>query len=231
MMKEDPNIFEDVSVDDHNFGASSLRYSTMLASDVKCSLGHQIQSLIADLGCGDAALARALLAKNLIVLSFDLVSDGAFVTEADICSQVPLPGSEPQSAESIQGEAQVVDVVVCALSLMSTNWPRCISEAWRILRPGDTYGADRGELMIAEVASRFTSVNDFTSLINSIGFKLQEKVAAVHAVGCQWVTQFTGRSEQPFYAVSVQKGGETGDFRAGVDSTYGSWPRFEVLRV
>lgn len=93
------------------------------------------RTVIADLGCGDAALARAL-AKNLVVLSFDLVSDGAYVTEADICSHVPLPGSEPESAESTQGRAQVVDVVVCALSLMSINWPKCISEAWRILRPG-----------------------------------------------------------------------------------------------
>lgn len=151
--------------------------------------------MIADLGCGDAALAQALLAKNLVVLSFDLVSDGTYVIEADICSHVPLPGSEPQSAESAQGEAQVVDVVVCALSLMSTNWPKCIGEAWRILRPGcasydlgrnlDTYRVGRGELMIAEVASRFTSMDKFISLINSIGFKLQKKVAVVHTVGCQ----------------------------------------------
>lgn len=97
---------------------------------------YPAKTVIADLGCGDAALARALLTKNFTVLSFDLVSDGAYVTEADICSRVPLPGSEPQSVEVAQGEAQVVDVVVCSLSLMSTNWPKCISEAWRILRPG-----------------------------------------------------------------------------------------------
>lgn len=94
------------------------------------------RTVIADLGCGDAALARNLLPKNFVVFSFDLVSDGAYVIEADICSHVPLPGSEPQSEGSTQGEAQVADVVVCALSLMSTNWPKCISEAWRILRPG-----------------------------------------------------------------------------------------------
>lgn len=97
---------------------------------------YPTKTVIADLGCGDAALARALLPRNLVVLSFDLVSDGAYVTEADICSRVPLPGSEPQSTETTQGEAQIVDVVVCALSLMNTNWPTCIREAWRILRPG-----------------------------------------------------------------------------------------------
>ena len=68
------------------------------------------------------------------MLSFDLVSDGAYVIEADICSRIPLPGSEPSSEG--EGEAQIVDVVVCALSLMGTNWPGCIREAWRILKPG-----------------------------------------------------------------------------------------------
>ena len=97
---------------------------------------YPVKTVIADLGCGDAALARALLPKNFVILSFDLVSDGAYVIEADICSHVPLPGTESLSTESTQGEAQVVDVVVCALSLMSTNWPRCINEAWRILKPG-----------------------------------------------------------------------------------------------
>ena len=70
------------------------------------------------------------------MLSFDLISDGAFIVEADICSSIPLPGSEPSSSQKSEGEAQVVDVAVCALSLMGTNWPRCIREAWRILKPG-----------------------------------------------------------------------------------------------
>ncbi|KAH0840082.1 putative uracil phosphoribosyltransferase [Lanmaoa asiatica] len=166
MMKEDPTIFEDYHV------GFRRQVQSWPSNPVSCYISelssYPTKTVIADLGCGEAALARALLAKNLIVLSFDLVSDGAYVIEADICSQVPLPGSEPHSAESINGEAQIVDVVVCALSLMGTNWPKCA-----------TYEADRGELMIAEVASRFTSVDDFTSLINSIGFKLQKKVVIV----------------------------------------------------
>lgn len=44
MMKEDPNIFEDVSINEYDLGTSSLEYSTMSASDVKYNLGHQIQS-------------------------------------------------------------------------------------------------------------------------------------------------------------------------------------------
>lgn len=93
--------------------------------------------MIADLGCGDAALARALIPKGFTVLSYDLVSDGAFVTEGDIFGHLPLPGTLPEDdGAKHDGEAQVVDVVVCALSLMGTNWPLCVREAWRILRSG-----------------------------------------------------------------------------------------------
>jgi ribosomal RNA-processing protein 8 len=96
------------------------------------------RTVIADLGCGDAALARALIPKGYIVMSFDLVADGGFVVEADIFDRLPLPGSEVYGdggEKSNQGHAQIVNVVVCALSLMNTNWPNCIREAWRILRP------------------------------------------------------------------------------------------------
>lgn len=57
--------------------------------------------------------------------------------EADICANLPLPGSEPSSddGDSGAGDAHVVDLVVCALSLMGTNWPNCIREAWRVLKP------------------------------------------------------------------------------------------------
>ena len=94
---------------------------------------YPAKTVVADLGCGDAALAKALMPKGFTILSFDLVSDGAFVVEADVCMRIPLPGSETE--ESTDG-AQVVDVVVCALSLMSVNWVGCIREAWRVLKEG-----------------------------------------------------------------------------------------------
>lgn len=161
MMREDPEVFEEYH--------KGFRHQVQ--SWPANPVSHYIQSLsayppktvIADLGCGDAALAKALVPKGLTVLSFDLVSDGKYVVEADICAKVPLPGSE-----AAEGEGQVVDVVVCALSLMGTNWPGCIREAWRVLK------AD-GELKIAEVASRFTDVEAFVSLISSVGFKLKSK--------------------------------------------------------
>lgn len=108
------------------------------------------KTVIADLGAGDAALARSLVPSGMTVLSFDLVADGKYVVEADTCSKLPLPGSESGEEEQgldpsteakekdIKGEGVggVVDVVVCALSLMGTNWPGTIREAWRVLRPG-----------------------------------------------------------------------------------------------
>ncbi|KAF8211249.1 methyltransferase-domain-containing protein [Mycena galopus ATCC 62051] len=129
---------------------------------------YPAKTVIADLGCGDAAMARSLIPKGFNVLSFDLVSDGAFVVEADICDKIPLPGSEPAEGEKSDGKGQVVDVVVCALSLMGTNWTNCIREAWRILKHD-------GELKIAEVASRFTDVEEFSKLVTSMGFKLKSK--------------------------------------------------------
>ncbi|TFY69605.1 hypothetical protein EVG20_g3067 [Dentipellis fragilis] len=126
------------------------------------------KTVIADLGCGEAALARALIPKGFTVLSFDLVSDGPFIIEADIFGKLPLPGSESseEGDETVEGCGQVVDVVVCALSLMGTNWPKCMREAWRILRPG-------GELKIAEVASRIADNDEFASYLASFGFRLE----------------------------------------------------------
>jgi len=92
------------------------------------------KTVIVDLGCGDAALARTMIPQGMIVLSFDLVSDGVFVTEADICDKIPLPGSDGDPDEKSSGEGQVADVVICALSLMGTNWPNCLREAWRVLK-------------------------------------------------------------------------------------------------
>jgi len=129
---------------------------------------YPVRTLIADLGCGDAALAKALAPLGIKVLSYDFVSDEAFVVEADICTRLPLPGSEGAEGEKTNGEGHIVDVVVCSLSLMGTNWPNSLREAWRVLKPN-------GELFIAEVASRFTNVDQFLSLVGSIGFKLKSK--------------------------------------------------------
>ena len=99
---------------------------------------------IADLGCGDAQLAKTLrdpppkptLSKllKLHVRSFDLSSHSPHVEVADI-SALPLA---PES----------VDVAIFCLALMGTNWISFVEEAYRILRW-------RGECWISEVSSRF----------------------------------------------------------------------------
>ena len=56
----------------------------------------------------------------MTVLSYDLVSDGCYVVEADICENLPLPGSDSDDSQSSHGDGQIVDVVVCVLSLMAS---------------------------------------------------------------------------------------------------------------
>ncbi|RDB22865.1 hypothetical protein Hypma_010341 [Hypsizygus marmoreus] len=166
MMKEDPQVFEDYHT---GFRHQVQVWPTNPVEHyITTFSAYPSKTVIADLGCGDAAIARALVPKGFAVLSFDLVSDGAFVVEADTCSKIPLPGCEETEDEKSGGYGHVVDVVVCALSLMGTNWPNCIREAWRILKTG-------GELQIAEVASRFTDIEEFQTLVGTIGFKLQSK--------------------------------------------------------
>jgi ribosomal RNA-processing protein 8 len=75
---------------------------------------------VADLGCGDARLAKTLKDSHE-VFSFDLVScDEQIVTACDI-AQVPL-------------ENQAVDVAVFCLSLMGRDFLDFIREANRILK-------------------------------------------------------------------------------------------------
>jgi ribosomal RNA-processing protein 8 len=154
LLKSDPNVFEEVSsfrplevssdaefVEQYHTG---FRYqveawpSNPVSHYISTLSTRQRGTVIADLGCGDAGLARALIPKGVTVLSFDLVSDGVFVVEADICGRLPLPGSEGLglAGEKEDGDGSVVDVAICALSLMGTNWPQCIRETWRILKPG-----------------------------------------------------------------------------------------------
>ena len=78
-------------------------------------------TIVADLGCGDAKIAQEL-GDKMTVHSFDLVSTNPHVTACDM-AHVPL-------------EHESVDVAVFCLSLMCTNLPDFIREAHRILRMG-----------------------------------------------------------------------------------------------
>ncbi|KAJ4467538.1 methyltransferase-domain-containing protein [Lentinula aciculospora] len=166
MMQADPTVYTEYH---SGFRQQVLSWPTNPVDHYVGTLSsYPVKTIVADLGCGDAAIAHALIPKGISVLSFDLRSNNPWVVEADICGILPLPGSEGTEGSSSDGEAHIVDVVVFSLSLMSTNWPQSIREAWRILKPN-------GELKIAEVTSRFRSLEEFVSFVSSIGFKLKSK--------------------------------------------------------
>lgn len=148
-MREDPKIYEEVRLTAAPRLTPVLRWLT--GEKYHNGFRHQVtswptnpvqhfvaslssrpsRSVIVDLGCGDAALAQDLIPKGFAVLSFDLVAANPFVVPVDICARLPLPGGEGPDAA-----CQIVDVVVCCLSLMSMNWLNCIREARRVLKPG-----------------------------------------------------------------------------------------------
>ena len=100
---------------------------------------------IGDLGCGDAHFAASLYplrtSLNLNLLSFDLANgdtpNAHLITVADI--------SNLQSVGTRDGS---VDIAICCLSLMNTNWVSVVDECSRIVRDG-------GEVWVAEIKSRF----------------------------------------------------------------------------
>lgn len=126
--------------------------------------------VIADMGCGDAALALSV--KNYLkspsnsrkikikIHSFDLVAYNERITVANL-KNVPLPDSS-------------TSIVIFCLSLMGSDFLSFIQEAKRIL-------IERGELWIAEIKSRFTTEKSnssksnpyqkFISVLSLYGFK------------------------------------------------------------
>lgn len=76
-------------------------------------------TVIADLGCGDAQISAELPKHN--VLSFDLVAKNERVTACDI-AHLPLADNS-------------VDVAIFCLSLMGTDFLKFLKEAYRVLKP------------------------------------------------------------------------------------------------
>ncbi|GMN42599.1 hypothetical protein TIFTF001_011802 [Ficus carica] len=118
---------------------------------------HSPSLVVADFGCGDARLAKNVKNK---VFSFDLVSHDPSVIACDM-SNTPL-------------DSESVDVAVFCLSLMGTNFPNYLQEAYRVLKPC-------GWLLIAEVKSRFdpntggADPNKFTKAVCDLGFSSVSK--------------------------------------------------------
>ncbi|KAG8862280.1 25S rRNA (adenine645-N1)-methyltransferase [Tulasnella sp. 330] len=108
MIMENPKTFEEYHI---GFRRQVTSWPTNPVEHYISNLSSYAKSiLIVDLGCGDASLAKVLIPKGYRVVSFDLVSDGEFVTEADICDKLPLPGA-------VNGGGRIVDVVVGELKI------------------------------------------------------------------------------------------------------------------
>jgi len=116
--------------------------------------GRPADLVVADFGCGEARLAASLHSHLKKIHSFDLVAANSFITACDI-SNVPLKDS-------------TVDIAIFCLSLMGTNFLDFLREAHRVLKP-------KGTLKIAEVVSRFPSINAFVDTLVDIGFRLTSK--------------------------------------------------------
>ncbi|XP_072941754.1 uncharacterized protein [Epargyreus clarus] len=105
--------------------------------------------VIADMGCGEAALSRRVSQR---VHSFDLVARTPEVHACDM-ARTPLLAAS-------------TDVVVYCLALMGTDLTRYLLEANRVLKIG-------GHLLIAEVESRFDNPETFSSDVQRLGFSLK----------------------------------------------------------
>lgn len=152
-LQKNPNLFQEYHI---GYTHQVQRWPCNPLDDVLChmrTLKHSIR--IADLGCGEARLSKD--APQKIIHSFDLIAANDRVVACDIAN-VPLGDS-------------CIDVTVFCLSLMGTNYPDFVKEAWRILIPG-------GLLLIAEVASRFGDdkcMEMFVKGIERIGFEFDNQ--------------------------------------------------------
>lgn len=158
LMKQNPELFHLYHT---AYSEQVKRWPKNPLDDIIAYLKTQKVSMrIADLGCGEARLAREVPQKE--VKSFDLVAPNANVIECDI-AHVPLPDSS-------------MDIAVFCLSLMGTDYGEFIREARRILVP-------KGLVIVAEVASRFEDQNsdDFVKGVEQMGFQSDDKHPLVEA--------------------------------------------------
>ncbi|KAJ2285664.1 25S rRNA (adenine645-N1)-methyltransferase, partial [Coemansia sp. RSA 353] len=150
MVQADPSIFEEYH---QGFAAQVQKWPVNPVDIFIGQLQGRSRAVVADLGCGEAALSAAVGAQHT-VHSFDLVAHNERITACNI-ADVPLPDES-------------VDVAIFSLALMGTDFIKFVREASRILRTG-------GELKIAEVVSRIADVSAFVTALEGQGFRLDHK--------------------------------------------------------
>lgn len=126
------------------------RKGRFLANKSKSAPGAiPLNFVVADMGCGDAHIAAALVPMGYKVHAFDFCAVNSYVTVAS-STQVPLADKS-------------VDVCIFSLSLMATDYFDSLVEAFRVLKPGRL-------LKIVEVRSRVPHPNALAELVERIGF-------------------------------------------------------------
>lgn len=168
-------------------------------SKTRATLKKKQQTIVvADFGCGDAELAKQLLAVKhdnklcpFTVHSLDLVAKGPnaeLITASDVANTPLKTGS--------------VDVGVFCLSLMGTNLSDFIREAHRVLKPDS-------RLHIAEVRSRFESVSKTKGNDKSKSDEkdeLQTFIEVLDQLGFECYR--TDRSNKMFVLLELKKNGK-----------------------
>ncbi|KAH8929248.1 hypothetical protein BT69DRAFT_1211861 [Atractiella rhizophila] len=168
MMESEPGLFEEYH---SSFSQQTESWPSSPVSVIAERIRREVKStenkVIVDLGAGIAMLAKELGREGYKVLSFDLVAN-EWVVKAQCTEKngVPLP-------------AEIVDVVVCCLSLMGTDWLGMIREAKRISK-------DKAKLVIAEVASRMDEVDEFVKVVEEVGWKKTEMDTSNSHFGVFW---------------------------------------------
>ncbi|CAF1401803.1 unnamed protein product [Adineta ricciae] len=149
MFKKDPQSFYAYH---QGYATSMTRWPDPPLDEIIAYIRKRSGNLIiADMGCGDARLARTLKLTHPNISSFDFVALNEHVQVCDI-AHTPMKSNS-------------VDIVIFCLSLMGTNLTDFIHEAHRILRL-------RGTMKIVEIASRFENQpQKFVRKIEAMGFQ------------------------------------------------------------
>jgi Hypothetical methyltransferase/Type III restriction enzyme, res subunit/Probable Zinc-ribbon domain len=117
-------------------------------------LNKRSDLVVADFGCGEALIAKALIGKHT-VHSFDFIAINDSVVECDM-THVPL-------------EDSCLDVAMFNLSFMGLNSADYIQEAARTLKLD-------GQLWIYEVTSHIKDLREFIRNLELAGFRIIENV-------------------------------------------------------
>ena len=151
---------------------------------------------IVDLGCGDASLAAELAPfapsqkLNLKIQSFDLATgDGPNASLVTVADTTDLAKAGVMDA--------IVDIAICCLSLMGTNWVAVVDECSRIVHAG-------GEVWVAEIRSRFVRPQDAKKKDKvswSVGAKKEEKKKKPEKGG----KKAAGADEEEYDAVTMEE--------------------------